>query len=201
MKMSIVEASDGLFGLLDEGEIPAHTADWSNGLVAMMSAGALIATGVNIGPVRVQTATSTEPAAPPVAGQAEWDEIIEVTVHAPRGRLRVEGLEHGTVGDLPVLSAQGSGSYRLRVHARGRAIAPDQAEDDPVEDYLLQVWPAGAEEGTVVLRSSERIERALQNPPPAVDGPDPYETASRSKTERDQLLRDQLLRGGGTPDE
>ncbi|MFD9071401.1 hypothetical protein [Streptomyces lasiicapitis] len=43
--MSTVEAIDGLFGILDDGELPAHTADWSNGMVAVMTTGALIATG------------------------------------------------------------------------------------------------------------------------------------------------------------
>ncbi|WP_190136867.1 hypothetical protein [Streptomyces longispororuber] len=55
-----MEAIDGLFGILDQGNLPADTAGWSNGLAVVMTAGALIATGVAFGPVRVQTLTSLE---------------------------------------------------------------------------------------------------------------------------------------------
>lgn len=190
MSMSTVEAIDGLFGILDDGELPADTADWSNGLVAVMTAGALIATGVDYGPVRVQTAISSQP--PPVADdQDEWEEIIEVTVQAPTGRLRAHSLEDSEFPELPVLSTAGSGAYRVRVHARGRADAPTTAEGDPVEDYLLQVWPAGPEEGTAVLRSSERIEMALREPWSSEHAPEPYET-----DESDEL-RARLRQGGG----
>lgn len=43
--MALVAAVDGLFDVLDAGEIPAHTVGWSNGLIAVKSAGARIATG------------------------------------------------------------------------------------------------------------------------------------------------------------
>ncbi|MER5305629.1 hypothetical protein ABT039_40040 [Streptomyces lasiicapitis] len=189
--MSTVEAIDGLFGILDDGEMPAHTADWSNGMVAVMTTGALIATGVDFGPVRVLTAISIEP--PPAADdQDTWDEIIEVTVHAPTGRLRAHSLEDGEFPELPVLSTAGSGAYRVRVHARGRADAPTTAEGDPVEDYLLQVWPAGTDEDTVVLRSSRSIEMALREPWPLEHAPETGETDESNE------LRDRLLKGGGS---
>ncbi|WP_030570847.1 hypothetical protein [Streptomyces aureocirculatus] len=189
--MRTVEAIDGLFGILDEGDLPADTADWSNGLVAVMSAGALIATGVAFGPVRVQTATSLE--APPAANEGDgWDEIIEVTVQAPTGRLRAHSLEDSSFPELPVLSTHGRGPYRLRVHARGRA---NQAAEDPVEDYLLQIWPAGADEDVVILRSSERIERALSEPWTTEGAPEPEPCNTRKD---DEELRARLLRGGGS---
>ncbi|MFD9071402.1 hypothetical protein [Streptomyces lasiicapitis] len=118
------------------------------------------------------TAISIEPPPaarrpPPAADdQDTWDEIIEVTVHAPTGRLRAHSLEDSEFPELPVLSTAGSGAYRVRVHARGRADAPTTAEGDPVEDYLLQVWPVGTDEDTVVLRSSRSIEMALREPWP-----------------------------------
>ncbi|WP_157167315.1 hypothetical protein [Streptomyces typhae] len=186
-----MEAIDGLFGILDEGDLPADTADFSNGLVAVMTAGALIATGVAFGPVRVQTLTSLEP--PPAAdSQDEWEEIIEVTVQAPTGRLRAHSLEDSRYPRLPALSTQGSGPYRVRVHARGRAGAPSQADGDPVEDYLLQVWPAGTDRDTIILRGSERIERALREPWPTEHAP-----GLRTTDEEDELCV-RLLRGGGS---
>ncbi|MCE0446635.1 hypothetical protein LT493_24490 [Streptomyces tricolor] len=43
--------------------------------------------------------------------------------------------------DLPDLAAAGPGTYRLRVHARGRDQAVDLAPDTVTEHYLLQCWP------------------------------------------------------------
>ncbi|MEI5100881.1 hypothetical protein RB200_23065 [Streptomyces sp. PmtG] len=195
--MSSVYVPEGTFGVLDHGEIPAHTADWSNGLVAVMTTGALIATGIHTGPVRVQAISSATP--PPIPDEEDqaWEEIIEVTVQAPRAELRVVSLHDGFIGDLPPLSAQGPGPYRLRVHARGREVARDKACDEPTEDYLLLAWPAGATTGTVILRSSEQIQEALQTrvpPPPSADD-------TLFETERhDQIERERLLRGGANPD-
>ncbi|WP_125264438.1 hypothetical protein [Streptomyces alboflavus] len=190
--MALVEAVDGLFGVLDAGEIPAHTADWSNGLVAVMSSGALIVSGVSDGPVRVTVATSAGPPPTPSDRGDGWEEVIEVTVHAPTGRLRVQSLERGDVRDLPLLSPHGSGPYRLRLHARGRTIAPDKVCDEPVEDYLLHLWPAGPPDETRILRASEEIERSLCTPAPS-PGPDPHAPDARTIVERERLLR------GGNP--
>ncbi|GGV51141.1 hypothetical protein [Streptomyces spectabilis] len=75
-------------GLLDHGEIPAHTAGWSNGLVAVMTTGALIATGIHTGPVRVQAlGTATQPPFPDEEDQL-WQQIIEVTFQALRAPAR-----------------------------------------------------------------------------------------------------------------
>ncbi|MEU9125956.1 hypothetical protein AB0C96_40150 [Streptomyces sp. NPDC048506] len=43
------------------------------------------------------------------------------------------------------LAFNGPGSYRMRVHARGRTVDPDgvQDDDEPIaEHYLVQVRPA-----------------------------------------------------------
>lgn len=190
--MALVTAVDGLFGVLDAGEVPAHTADWSNGLIAVMSAGALIATGVSEGPVRVQAHTGTGP--PPTAPDRweGWEEVVEVTVHAPTGRLRVQCLELGDVRDLPLLSTRGIGPYRLRIHARGRTRAAGKVLDEPLEDYLLHLWPAGPPHEPRILRTSEDIERALHTPAPP-PGPDPHAPDARAVLERERLLR------GGSP--
>ncbi|MFI8930464.1 hypothetical protein ACIG3E_22610 [Streptomyces sp. NPDC053474] len=132
-----VYVPEGSFGVLDHGEVPAHTADWSNGLVAVMRTGVLIATGIRTGPVRVRAISCAPP--PPGLDEADqsWEEITEVTVQAPHAGLRVEHLHDGAVDDLPLLSAQGPGPYRLRVFARGRDIARGKVRHEPTEDYLL----------------------------------------------------------------
>ncbi|MFF0837662.1 hypothetical protein ACWDU8_07910 [Streptomyces sp. NPDC003388] len=136
--------NEGIFGVLDDGEILAETADWSNGLAAPMLSGAFIATGINTGYVRV---TALAQGTPPDERESEdWEEIVEISVHAPAGRLRVESLEFGPVPDAE-LSPSGPGWYRLRVHARGRGRHPDKVSMEPAEDYLLIAWPAGDDTG------------------------------------------------------
>ncbi|QJT07366.1 hypothetical protein G9272_43545 [Streptomyces asoensis] len=51
--------------------------------------------------------------------------------------------------ELPVLSFNSPGDYRLRIHARGRDIAVDLAPDEVTEWYLIQAWPAPAVPVTV----------------------------------------------------
>ncbi|MFF9901545.1 hypothetical protein [Streptomyces longispororuber] len=167
MKVYIPEGS---FAVLDHGDIPADTADWSNDFVAVMSAGALIATGIHTGHVRVQALTGPPPAAPEEERRMldEWDEVVEVTVHAPAGDLRTESLHTGPVDDLPLLSAYGSGPYRLRVHARGRDIARDKVRNEPVEDYLLLAWPASDASGTLILRGTAETAETPRTPSPPI---------------------------------
>ncbi len=57
--------------------------------------------------------------------------------------------------DLPVLTPAGPGSYRVRVHARGRDTAPDGVAEEPLEDYLLTVWPAPPRSDTVYKQTDE----------------------------------------------
>ncbi|MGA5563369.1 hypothetical protein ACPCUV_19635 [Streptomyces platensis] len=48
----------------------------------------------------------------------------------------------------------------MRVHASGRSINPDGVSDEPVEDYLIAVWPQEPAD-SVVIRSSKMIDEAL----------------------------------------
>ncbi|MFH8387530.1 hypothetical protein ACH4E7_42695 [Kitasatospora sp. NPDC018058] len=54
------------------------------------------------------------------------------------------GFQDDPITTLPSLSAAGAGSYRLRVHVRGRNEGLDLEDNygDPVEFYLIQAWPA-----------------------------------------------------------
>jgi hypothetical protein len=79
----------------------------------------------------------------------ERDVIVEVSLAAPRGHVRVVGLMSDVSDDLPVVSHHGPGEYRLRIHARGRDKAAYPTVNDktsgPIERLLVQSWPrAGA---------------------------------------------------------
>ncbi|MDQ0904034.1 hypothetical protein QFZ22_000019 [Streptomyces canus] len=185
-----VYVTEGTFGVLDAGEIPVQTADWSNGLAAPMSEGALIAVGIHLGEIRATASSVSGP--PPVPADDFWEEIVEVSVYAPTGSLRVESLEHGPVNGLASLSPAGPGWYRLRVHARGRNILPDKTSSEPVEDYLLVAWPAPQADADIV-RASERLEQDLAQ---ANKAPKPH-PAPPARSSEQEMLRQRLLRAKG----
>ncbi|MEU6610411.1 hypothetical protein ABZ922_36105 [Streptomyces shenzhenensis] len=183
-----VYVPEGTFGVLDAGEIPVQTADWSNGLAVPMSHGALIVTGIHTGEIRATATSLTGP--PPVPADDAWEEIVEVSVHGPTGRLRVESLEQGPVDRLAPLSPAGPGWYRLRVHARGRSLHPDKTSPEPVEDYLVMTWPAPRAD-TDIIRTSDRMKHDLAHAPNA---PQPQPPAP-SQSKEQETLRRRLLRG------
>lgn len=158
-----VHVVDHGFGLLDMGEIPIETVDYSNGLLAPMSAGAMVCTGIDTGYARVRVITRAGPPGEIVeADDAPWEEVVEADVHAPYGQLCVDSLLHGPVANLPVLSTAGPGRYRIRAHARGRDTAYDMVREDPVEDYLLVVWPARDGVDPSMIRVTDRCGRGMR---------------------------------------
>ncbi|WP_336049493.1 hypothetical protein [Streptomyces sp. CA2R101] len=186
--------NEGIFGISDDAQVPPmETGRWSNGLAAPMDQGAWILTGINTGHVRV-TAQRLD-AAPPVEA-TDWEEIVEISVRSVAGDLRINSGYDITPDDLPALSPQGPGWYRMRVHASGRSINPDGVSDEPVEDYLIAVWPQEPAE-SVVIRSSKMIDEALRaNADTAPDDlshatPEPDDAAERDRRTdvRARLLR------------
>ncbi|GGQ97482.1 hypothetical protein ACIRPJ_33295 [Streptomyces asoensis] len=147
-----VFVNEGLFGVLDQGEVATDTADLSNGLVAPMASGAFILTGINTGFVNVETRVASQC---PDMDSDSWEEVIEVSVHAPNGDLKVESLDLGPDRESPhLLSSAGPAWYRLRVHARGRELLRDKVSMEPVEDYFLIAWLA-PRAAVTVLRASK----------------------------------------------
>ncbi|MFE9500290.1 hypothetical protein [Streptomyces collinus] len=65
----------------------------------------------------------------------------------------VRGLMDDLDEELPTLSFSGPCHYRLRTHARGRDTTIDLAPDDITEYYLIQTWPAPAQEASVLRRT------------------------------------------------
>jgi hypothetical protein len=195
-----VRAADQLFAILDDDHaIPIETADWSNGLIITMSSGALIATGINRGPVRVKV--DLRRAAPRKIDSSAWDDIVEASIYAPLGNLRVDQLEYApadTGPDLPALSTAGPGHYRVRVHVRGRDTHADDVQDEPCEDYLIVAWPA-PHAPSIIIRATDAAGYGLRlsgldttaaraDQPPATLSPEQQAEARR------QILLEQNLR-------
>lgn len=143
------------FWIVDLGCAPGPGFGPSNGLVTVTGPGAAVVhTGIHTGPVVVEVRVFD--AAPPTPDRAGWDEIVQVSIHAPHGRLDVTAMTVHNRHSLPKLCPGGPGDYRLRVHARGRDVLPDGVPDkNPTEHYLIQVWP-GPAAPEIVHKSSDR---------------------------------------------
>ncbi|MFI5640125.1 hypothetical protein ACIA8H_22310 [Streptomyces goshikiensis] len=134
-----VFVNEGTFGITDEGEVPIETADWSHGMIAPMTNGALVLTGINTGNVQVQVASDRAQQSGP--DTEVWEETVSSHVWAPNGNLRIESLVHGPHPDLPLLSIAGPGWYEVEVKARGRQVNPDGSVLQSSESYLIVVQP------------------------------------------------------------
>lgn len=111
--------------------------------------------GVRYGPVNVRMEVHDR--APQHADEG-WEDVAE-------GDLAYDCDEGLAVHDfdmcqvLPAdeaekLTPAGRHRYRIRIHARGKAIKYDGAIfGEPVEDYLLQLWPVAAAADAVQLKN------------------------------------------------
>jgi len=126
----------------------------------------LLITGDQWGPFSVTTRLLN---APPAEDEAEWEDVVELSLNVA-GRLFVTEV----VDNLPrVPLFDEPGSYRLRVSARGRAGARDRSDESadgeqPVEWYLLEVWPAAPAEPMIIRLTSAFAKEQLAGPPPAL---------------------------------
>ncbi|MFI0192023.1 hypothetical protein ACH4PW_31320 [Streptomyces sp. NPDC017082] len=141
------------FRISDEhGPVGPDMRRQHNGLIEVEDGIATILTGIHTGDVDV---TVTFHADAPQPGDVGWEEIVEVSLHSASGELLVRGLMADLDEELPELSFNGPGDYRLRIHARGRDTAVDLTPDDVTEWYLIQVWPAPAREAAVLRQSDD----------------------------------------------
>lgn len=162
--------TDQIFGIFDGDEWPVETAEWSNGLVAVMAVGALIRTGIAVGRVAVVVDVRDTPA--PLSTEP-WEEVVEVSVEAPRGELHVVSVADSFLHSLPLLSSGGPGEYRIRVHARGRELGYDLTSMEPTEQYLIISWPARSAPVEILKSNSlTALPAALSSlPSQPADGP------------------------------
>ncbi|MET7989177.1 hypothetical protein [Streptomyces sp. NPDC005281] len=142
---ALVHAEYHFFQITDpQGPLAGDLDATRNGLVSAVGGVIEVATGIHTGNVRV----TVEPHSRRPHPAAGWEEIAEMSCHSASGEVLLTPMDDST--DLPSLASQGPGRYRLRVHARGRDTALDQATDDVVESYLIQSWPAVHEDALLV---------------------------------------------------
>jgi hypothetical protein len=95
--------------------------------------------------VRVEDSRSQE--------DVSWEDVVEVSVIIPDGSSprwsSWAGEDGGALLDLI------PGSYRVRVSARGRdQAAEDEFSDEPLDAYLIELWPAALEPDHIVRTTS-----------------------------------------------
>lgn len=159
--------SHGHFVIRDvSADLPAPRLARVNGFVGTdLVNGAVVLTGIHTGSVTVTLQLlDTAPDSVDLDG---WDEVAEVSLESEYGELIVHGIMEDPP-DFPELAHTGPGTYRVRVHARGRDIAPHLNVQEPVENYLLSVWPAPQAPDVVYKQSDERGQeyRAARKPRP-----------------------------------
>ncbi|MFE5757547.1 hypothetical protein ACFQ7M_19360 [Streptomyces massasporeus] len=136
----------------EDGPVGADLEREHNGLVHIADDAITVMTGIHTGDVDV---TVTLHEAQPATGSCNgnWQETVEISAHSASGELMVRGIMDDLDEELPVLSFNGPGDYRLRIHARGRDTAVDLAPDEVTEWYLIQAWPAPTDEVSVLRQS------------------------------------------------
>ncbi|MDR2322181.1 MAG: hypothetical protein LBE60_11105 [Microbacterium sp.] len=122
-----------------EGVTPSpQELEDSNGLLVVTDGGAALITGIDSGTVEVSLEMAEREPAPDING---WNEMVDVSIGARAGDLRLVTVL-GDLVDLPSLSFDGLGEYRVRCLASGRALRPAGVEVEGVERYKLVVWSA-----------------------------------------------------------
>lgn len=107
---------------------------------------------------------------PPGDPAALWEDVVELSINAPDAIVATEMIDGCPV--IPLTDEPGE--YRLRVSARGRVDKHDypdddeENQDDPIEWYLLEAWPAPIGEVEVIRLTSALAEAELHPPPPLV---------------------------------
>lgn len=134
---------------------------------------AVLYSGTHTGPVRVTV--QVHQTAPPL-DLAAWEDVAEATFIAPVGRVMIEEWGGRVHDELPNLTSSGPGTYRLRLHVRGRDRGwREDTPEEPIEEHLLDVWPAAPAAG-VVHKLTSRVGRARAAR--AAASPDPPATSA-----------------------
>ncbi|WP_323098125.1 hypothetical protein [Intrasporangium sp. YIM S08009] len=138
---------------------PQFVGDGLGTLVAAASEPAhlIVRTGCATGPVRVNLMALLGPpegALEPARDEPEpWEALEEISVPITVPLFWSSPDPGLDLPRDPAFIPKLPGPHRVRVSARGRNRAFDLAIDEPVEDYLVQLWPERTMREPEVLRS------------------------------------------------
>lgn len=160
--------------LLSPAYSPPEPFDCVGGLIGALSISfPIIETGVAGGPVTISVVHYDSE---PEANTSDWEDVAELSILAETYPI-IPGVEEGVGLDEPPPDARldflGPGWYRIRIHARNRDAAHDLIVESPVEDYLIEVWPAPPAQA-MTLKVASEYGRILQEPRQYVMRDSPY---------------------------
>lgn len=128
-----------------EGVTPSpQELEDSNGLLAVTRGGAALIAGIDSGTVDISFVPVAEEPSNDLGG---WDEMVDVSIDARSGDLRVLSVL-GEQISLPSLSHAGPGVYRVRCMAAGRNEHSGEIEVESSERFRLITWLAEASPAT-----------------------------------------------------
>jgi hypothetical protein len=163
-----LHVADGQYWIWDPAADLVLPDDY-RGLIAATDGLAVVRAGTHAGWLAVRVAVAD---AGPALDTGSWDEVAEVSLSAAPGSPGLAVISDGTGPDeLDALTPAGPGSYRVRVHARGRddGAAADVVAGAPVAEHLIQVWPAPP--APAAVHKTIGAEGAAQAPAGPWDGP------------------------------
>jgi hypothetical protein len=142
---------------LVDGESDLPTFDLldvaSVGLVGAEPGAAIMVTGLHTGTVGFNVSVDDHDPGPDLDA---YEDIVEISFESRDGTASLVGWAGEYSRDLPPLPG-GPGIYRVRYHARGMdAAAATQDSDVPIDEYLLQIWPAPQSPETTLKRTSHQ---------------------------------------------
>jgi len=137
VEASYFSVEDG--AALFDAEAAGHA---DSGLVGRTRRSAVITTGVEFGSVQVAVQAWHGGHWPGVPDLSDWDDVVEVPLVSETGKIMVFSPLEEIEPPLPILSLDGPGVYRLRVHVRGRDADRQRNAEVGDEMFLLQAWPS-----------------------------------------------------------
>lgn len=176
---AVMSTADYVFAVRTRDETPIRAEPWGpeHNTLVDLDAEALalgqftIRTGNGFADAQVTTRIWD---APPGEPSLEWEDVVEVSLSVTSSVVLTDPVESEPA--VPLL--QVPGRYRLRVSARGRVLESDSddhsaidEQEEPVEFYLLEAWPAAPVPPTV-LRADSVFSRHNDDSPRALRVPE-----------------------------
>lgn len=131
----------------------------SGGLVGAASGLVIVITGTQFGNIALSVRIGE---AAPTLDIGPWDEVTEISLTTAAGSLGILSGGDGPA-ELSGLTSPRAADYRVRVHARGRdaGTSRDVVAGAPVEEHLVQIWPAPAAPARV-YKTTDAVARRLK---------------------------------------
>ena len=154
---AVVETEFHTFGLMPDDPRDIVNGQYPEFSLAIFAEDVIfVRVGVKSGPVEVAVEMHDRPVE---YDDANWEDAVEgdLNYDLPEGVSVFQSLNYAWFPAIPkdgTLTPPGRHRYRVRIYAQGRNRYYDGAVfDNPVENYLLQLWPTVEEEAPRQLKN------------------------------------------------